>query len=310
MDIVGYGDADVDIFLSVDHLPARDEKVLAKNYSFHEGGMVANTVVALSRLGRSVGFHGRIGDDAFGRMALANLEENKVDTRGVIVKPDGHTFFCVVLVDSSGEKALVSAPTDCRERHPADISEEYIAEARHLHTTAIFMSAATKAINIAKKHGLTVSLDVDAGTAKQTKKLWALLSKVDLLFINKRGACLLGDSDSIEVAAYNLVNRGAKIVCVTLGKEGSFTATADRSFSTKAFDVEVVDTTGAGDCFAAGFIHGFFSNWPLDYVTTFASAVSAISIKSFGGHTGSPTLKEVLSFLRGQEVVSPLGNKA
>jgi ribokinase len=298
MEVIGYGDADVDVFLTVDKIPERDEKILAKGYSFQIGGMVANTMVALSRLSRSVGFHGKIGDDAFGQTVLENLNANNVDTAGVLIIPGGDTFFCVVLLDRSGEKALISAPTDCRDRSPEDVSEKYISQAQHLHTTAIFLPAAEKAIDFAKNHGLTVSLDLDAGKVQLSDDVWDLLSSVDILFINRRGAHLIGNSPSIDEAARNIVSRTLKTVCITLGNKGSITATAEDYIKTDPFNVNVVDTTGAGDCFAAGFIHGYLSKWSIKSIALFANAVAAISITSIGGHTGAPHIEEVITFLK------------
>ena len=304
MDVIGYGDADIDIFLSVPHLPGQDEKVLAKNYSFHPGGMIVNTLVSLRRLGRNVGYHGRIGDDDFGKKAIQNLEANHVDTGGVIHCPGGQTFFCVVLVDPSGEKALVSAATDCRERHAEEVSGSYISQARHLHTTAIFLEAANRAVDLAKQNGLSVSLDLDAGTAQKQEQIWNLLSKVDLLFVNQRGVRNLTGLESIDEALQAIVNHTKNIVCVTLGGEGCVAASPEELVQAKAFDVKVIDTTGAGDCFASGFIHAYLSKWPLEYAALFANAVAAMNTTGFGGHTNAPSLEETLRFLE-KKGVSP-----
>jgi ribokinase len=296
MDVIGYGDADVDIFLTLDRLPERDEKILAESYSLECGGMVTNTIVALSRLGRRAGFHGKIGDDLFGKMALKNFHQNQVDTTGVMIKKGGTTFFCVILLDPSREKALVSAPTDCRERYPEDVSEDIIRRANHLHTTAIFLPASVQAVQYARKHGLSVSMDMDARVA-DTEDFWDLLPQIDVLFVNQTGARRLSPGRDITQAAQTLIDRGGNMICITLGEAGSFIQKGQKKVRTEAFQLDVKDTTGAGDCFAAGVIQAFRSGWSLEKMGLYANAVAAISTTAIGGHTGAPTHPEVVQFL-------------
>ncbi len=297
MDVIGVGDADIDIYLSIEHIPTNDEKIRASNYAFHPGGMVVNTLVALSRLGRSCGYHGRIGDDAFGSMVSANLRKNRVDTRGLIVRKGSQTFFCVILLDGSGEKALITAPTGCEQSDPDEISENLISQAVHLHTTAFYLPTALRAITLAKTYGLSVSLDVDAGNSVNNEDLINILSQIDIIFLNRRGAAKFGNTSKADDAAHRIAALGAKMVCVTLGEEGSIVATVNKTIHTPAIPVEAVDTTGAGDCFAAGFIHGYLANWPLSYTCGFANAVAAINITQVGGHAGAPKLEAVKKFM-------------
>lgn len=297
MQVIGVGDADVDIYLDVDHLPGRDEKILARELAFHPGGMVANFLVALSRLGISCGFHGPVGDDEFGGMVMASMSSQGVDTSGTVVKPGERTYFCTVLLDSSGEKALTVAPTNCLSAQPEDISEAVIAQARHLHTTAANMSAAIKAARLAKQHGLTVSMDIEPDNAARITDFNPLLAQVDIAFVNQRAVKFLGESDSLEAAALQVLSYGPQIVCITMGANGSLAVSAAETFRANAFPVQVVDSTGAGDCFAAGFVYGFLMGWPLAQTATFASAVGALSVTHRGGHSNLPNLAQVMTFL-------------
>jgi ribokinase len=297
MQVIGVGDADIDIYLDVDHVPGQDEKVLAHSLSFHPGGMVANFLVALSRLGTSCGFHGPIGDDEFGRMTLDHMAANKVDTAGAVIKPGERTYFCVVMLDGSGEKALVVAPTSCLFPQPDDVSEQWIAPARHLHTTAANVATALKATRLARQNGLTVSMDIEPTAARQTAPLEPLLAQVDLLFVNQRAANFLAKTDSLEDGARSILAYGPEIVCITMGESGSLVASQNKTLRAEAFPVEVVDSTGAGDCFAAGFVHGFLQGWPIDQTATFASAIGALSVTQRGGRSNLPSLDEVIAFM-------------
>ncbi|HBY93139.1 MAG: carbohydrate kinase family protein [Ardenticatenaceae bacterium] len=296
MEVIGVGDADVDIYLDVDHIPGRDEKLLARRVDLCPGGMVANFLVALCRLGTTCGFHGPVGDDEFGRRVLDSLAANGVDISGAVVKPGGQTYFCTVMLDESGEKSLVVAPTDCLFPQPEDVDAEVIAQACHLHTTAAVIPTASKAVRIAKQHGLTVSLDLEASNARHPD-MPALLADVDVLFVNQGALRLLNNSGSPQEVAERLLEYGPSVVCVTMGAAGALVASADGSLQVAVFPVTVVDSTGAGDCFAAGCVHGFLKGWPLSATATFASAVGAISVTQRGGHTGTPTADEVRAFL-------------
>jgi len=178
--VIGVGDADIDIYLDVDHIPARDEKILADSFSLHPGGMVANFLVALSRLGTKCGFHGTVGDDDFGHMSLKHMQDHGVDISGAIIKHDGSTYFCVVMLDDSGEKALIVAPTDAIFPKPEDLSESVILSANHLHTTANYKPTVLEALRIAKDYGLTVSVDIERDQIDQFEDLGSLLSLITI----------------------------------------------------------------------------------------------------------------------------------
>ena len=297
-EVVGVGDADVDIYLDVPHLPGRDEKVAATEAGWYPGGMVANFLVALRRLGTPCCFHGLIGADTFGRMVQANFADQDVATDGLIVKPEGSTYYCVVLLDSSGEKALVIAPTDCISPTPDDIDPAIIAPARHLHTAGSRLDTALRAARIAKRHHLTVSLDVENSDSGDSVQLAELLALTDLLFVNHGAlAALTGPDLSPAAALPVLLVRGPRTVCVTAGARGAWVGTHDGTWHIPAFPVPVVDSTGAGDTFAAAFVYGYRAGWSPPTSARFAAAAAALAIGQRGGHHGAPSRDAVASFL-------------
>jgi sugar/nucleoside kinase (ribokinase family) len=306
MDVIGFGDIDVDIYLEVDRIPSRDEKVMANSVNFYPGGMVANFLVALRRLGTTCGFHGPVGADEYGEIAVKDLKDNQVDTSYMVVKKGKKTYFCVVMLDDSGEKALIVAPTECLAPEEEDIISDAIKSAKHMHT--IFHGPAqAKAIQMARENGLTISVDFEPASVKGASNLDDLLSKIDIAFINRNALRLMSPHEDLERAARDVVSRGPKIVCVTSGKEGVLIVMDSKPEAIKvnSFDVPVVDTTGAGDCFAAGFVHGYLAGWPIDFVGRFASATAALKIMSKGGHAGAPKFGQVLSFLKENNITIP-----
>ncbi len=302
MDVIGVGDIDVDIYLHVGHIPARDEKVSANNVGFFPGGMVANFLVALRRLGTTCAFHGPIGSDEFGVTATDDLICNQVDVSAIVVKPGKKTYFCVVMLDESGEKALVVAPTDCIEPEVKDISEVAIRSAKHLHST-FGGPAQLKAIEIARRNGLTVSVDFEPSAVKG-KNVDDVLAQIDIAFINQNALTWMSAAPTPARAIADILSRGPKIVCTTFGKQGSLIMASKmrEPLHVDAFDVPVVDTTGAGDCYAAGFVHGFLRGWPLETIGLFASASAALNVRHLGGHAGAPSTSQVLSFLKDRNI--------
>ena len=298
IDVVGLGDADVDIYFEVNYLPRWDEKIRADQLAFYPGGMVANFLAVLRSLGTPCGFHGPLGNDEFGKLALGNLIARGVDTRGVIMREGGRTYFCVVFLDDSGEKALVVAPTDCMYPEPNELSETLFAEASHLHTTADNISTLKRATALAQQHNVTISIDVEPSATKQFEQLRPLLSSLDIVFIKKETLLRLTQKAQLEKAISHLLTRGVSVVCVTMGAGGALVANGTETVLVPAFSVLVVDSTGAGDAFAAGFVHAFLQKWPLADAARFASAVAAIIIGHRGGNAAAPSREEVFAFLK------------
>lgn len=300
LSVVGVGDAGVDLYFEVDHIPSADGKVLARDAIRVPGGMVANFLVACRRLGLACGFNGVVGDDEFGRLTIDDLAANGVDVDAVAVRRGGTTYYCAVLLGPGGEKALIVAPTDCIVPAPADVSETAIRRARHLHVTGSGIETAAAAVALAKTHGLTVSLDVEESAGARWDDVVELVRSVDLLFVGAEPAFALTGTGELGAAADALLRLGPRLVCLTLGSAGSLVATPETALRMNAYNVTVVDSTGAGDAFAAGIVHGCLDAWPLERTARFATAVAALNVLQRGGHQGAPRLADVERFLAEQ----------
>ena len=306
-EVVGVGDADVDMYLDVPHIPAHDEKVLATRAAIYPGGMVANFLVALRRLGTSCCFHGPVGDDEFGRIVRADLADHGVALEGLVIKPGGRTYYCVVLLDGSGEKSLVVAPTDCSFPGPEDIDPAIIAQARHLHTTGTRPDTALLAARVAKQHDLDVSLDLEPAELADAGQLHELLGLTNLLFVNHRALeRLTSPGLSTPDAVATLLAHGPQIVCITAGAAGAWVGTRDGVRHIPAFQVVTADTTGAGDTFAAAFVYGHRAGWSPVASARFAAAAAAVAVGHRGGHGGVPNREEVQSFLAARPILRTL----
>ena len=298
-DVLGVGDADVDLFVKVAHFPGHDEKVVGELLGEHPGGMVANFCCATSRFGARTALASVVGDDRYGRMAIAGLEEFGVAIDEVCIRPGGRTYFSVVLLDDSGEKALTVVKTDCIHPGRDDINVESFCRARLVHLMASDPELATWIAREARKSGALVSLDLEPPMVGAGLSAMAdLLSSVDLAFPNEAGIRRLSGGSVVEGARV-LLQLGVSVVVVTRGVKGCLVATPGEVLEIPAFRVPVADTTGAGDCFNGAFVSGYLKGWDLLRCGRFAAAAAALSVTRVGSRSALPNVPDVEAYLAG-----------
>ena len=297
--VVAVGDADMDLFLRVPRLPRPDEKIRAEEACERPGGMVANFAAAIAALGTTCAFMGVVGDDAFGAATLADLESRGVDVSPTVVRSGAATYFCVVLLDPSGEKALVIAPTTAMFPEPADLDLGLIRRARHVHTTAAKLETAIAAASCARAAGVPVSLDLEADHLDTAEgRVRELLALADVLFLNRRALdALVGEDAPPTVKARAARALGPAAVAVTLGREGAVVDSEEAVVSVTGHPVPVADTTGAGDCFAAAFLHARLRGQSIAAAAGFANAAAAVSTTRVGGRAALPSDTDVWAHL-------------
>lgn len=296
-DVLGIGDTDMDVFVKVAHIPGRDEKVFGEFLGEYPGGMIANFCCAASRLGVSAAMASVVGDDGRGAAALEGLAAYGVDTSQVRVRRGGTTFFCVIFLDGSGEKALTAIKTDCHIPHKTDIDAGAFGRATIVHTMGDDPELAAWAAREAKARGALVSLDMEAATTSHgLAALGDLLPNVDLAFINEVGL-REGLGESPSEGAKRVLAAGPSVVAVTMGGDGSLVASREEAVQIPAFAVPVVDTTGAGDCFNGAFVVGYLRGWGLEACGRFASAAASLSVTDVGARGALPDEARVRALL-------------
>jgi len=286
----------LDILLRVPALPQHDQKVLAEPLDRQPGGMGGNVACAASRLGLRTGMVGWVGDDADGQRVLADLHRFGVDTSQVIIQADTGTNYTTVLLDSSGEKAIIIVPTSFDTLDLDSTLTEYLSQARLVYCAAYDPEQLARVAAVVHAAGGLLTTDIEPAAGLDDDSFRQTLSQVDIAFIDTDTLRV----DDYEAAARELQAAGPDLVVMTFGVEGSLACDGAGITRCPAFEVPVVDTTGAGDCFAAGFLTAYLRGLPLAQTLRYASAAAALSIQAYGARAALPTDGAVGAFLAGE----------
>ena len=255
--IVVLGDVMVDVVtrLSAPLAPGSDAPAVIR---FHGGGSAANTAAWLAEAGAEPVLVGRVGDDERGRGAADELRAAGVDAR-LVVDPELPTGTCVVIVGPDGERTMAPDPGANDALTDADLADELLASAEHLHVAGYALlrpgsrPAARAAISRARSHGMTVSVD-PSSAALLSPEFLDHAEGAGLLLPNVDEARMLSGEADPERAARALASRFDEVV-VTLGADGALWTDGREIVRADAVPVEAaVDSTGAGDAFAAGLL--------------------------------------------------------
>ncbi|GAA1242906.1 ribokinase [Pseudonocardia aurantiaca] len=284
LDLLVVGDADVDVYVRAPRRPGPGEKVLGQLLGVHPGGMGVNVACAAARLGLRAGMVAAIGDDAHGRMALDHYRELGVDAQYVRQIPAIATYVSVVTLDEAGEKSLVVADGGALFP-PADLLADVdLAAARAVHLVPFDLERAIWTAEAGRRAGALVSVDLEPTMVTDRLAVTRLLQVTDLLFCNHYTALAFGETIEEGIAA--LRAQGAPVVVMTAGADGAVVHEGTDCVRVPAAPATVVDTTGAGDCFAAGFLGARLHGADLAAAARTGAAVAAAAIGSIGGSAG------------------------
>jgi sugar/nucleoside kinase (ribokinase family) len=313
LDLFVIGDVNPDILvLGEDVTPAfgQVEKLVAA-IRMTVGGSSAIMACAAARLGLRVAHGGIVGDDAFGRMMLEELPRRGVDVSAVTVDPAIPTGATLVL--SRGEdRALLTATGTIDRLAAEDVSRAMLRRTRHVHAGSTGIQPRLRPglgdlFIEARALGVTSSFDTNWDPDDRWEGMDAILAAADIYFPNLEEARRVSGQDDPLSAAHELVRRaraagrdpaaGPLTVALKLGAEGALVVRGPEALRLRAPKVHVVDTTGAGDAFDAGFVAGFLGSRPLAETLALAVACGSLSTRGLGGVDGQPTLEEAEALL-------------
>jgi ribokinase len=294
-DVIGFGALNVDKLFKVNRLAKAEEESFIESCVKACGGSAANTTVSLARLGCRVGFIGKVGCDKEGDLLLAVFCEEGVDTNGVIRAKHGKSGSVMGFVDKKGARALyIDAGVNDTITFD-EVNVEYASQARFLHLTSF---VGEKSFQAQKKlletlpNTVKISFDPGALYARRgLAQLEPIIKKSYVLMPNAVELELLtGKTDYCKGADF-LIGKGAKIVAVKLGDDGCYVTDGHERRLVKAIKVKVVDTTGAGDAFCAGFLYGLLNDKSLIECGRLGNFVASRCIMKMGARAGLPVAK-------------------
>jgi len=290
LDVLCVGHAAWDITMAVPRHPGEDEKISATAMQSAGGGPAANAAVTVARLGGKSAFAGFLGNDVYGRLHFREFREEGVDTRFLARGTDA-TPVSVVLAKPDGARAVVN-----HSQHTPWLTHGQI-DFSALRTRAVLFDGHEPLISRplasqARKQG--VPLILDAGSLHRGTR--ELATCVDYLVASAGFARDFADTEDPNIALERLAGIVPNVV-VTLGRDGLIWARGGKSGACAAFDIEVVDTTGAGDAFHGAFALGIARRMAWNELLRFASAAAALCCTRLGARAGIPTAGDVKALL-------------
>ncbi len=293
-DVVGMGLNSVDFLVLVPEYPASNSKMRIRRFEKSGGGQVATAMVALSRWGTRTKYIGKVGGDELGQFSLESIRQEGVDVSSVTVESQVSNQFATIIVDGkSGDRTILWDRDDRLTYRDGELKKEDVCSGKILHLDGHDIRAALQCARWAREEHIPVILDVD----KVEPLTSELIKDIDFVVTGSRFPTLFTGILDREKAFLELQKHTSGFLCTTLGSEGTMALLEGEILRVKGFKVEVVDTTGAGDVFHAGFIYGLLQNWDLEKILQFANAVAALKCRELGGRKGIPPVREVQEFL-------------
>ncbi|HUB51518.1 MAG TPA: PfkB family carbohydrate kinase [Terracidiphilus sp.] len=289
VDLVGVGLNATDTLIAVASYPARGSKTEYTGASIMPGGQVATTVVACQTWGLRTRYVGKLGDDDASRLHEAAFDNAGVEARLIKVR-GGVSPQSTIIVDAGGERTVLCRRDEPLALKPEELNREWIVNARALHVDGHDTAAATQAASWARAAGVPVVADLDE-TYPGVKDL---VEMTDYLIASRDFPCRLMDEPNLERALKRMSQRyGCRLTAATLGQDGVLAWDGKRHLHCAAYCVPVVDTTGAGDIFHAGFIYGLLRDWPLERQLDFGCAAAAMNCMAVGARGGIKPVAEI-----------------
>ena len=301
MDVIGFGALNVDYLHTVDRL-VLDGETCIRRTARSPGGSAANTIFGLARLGVKAGLIGAVGDDEDGKVVLADLKQVGVDISHVRIVDGAATGAAMGFVDEQGRRALYVSPGANSRIEREDVELAHVARARILHLSS-FVDDRQLAVQewLVEEISPRVQVSFAPGSlyaSRGAEALSTILHRTTFLFVNEGEAEDLGGIGS-------LFDRGCQVVVITRGERGcrvvraaASGCAAEEDHLIEAVAAPVVDTTGAGDAFAAGFLYGVVGRRDLLTCGCLGNLMAARCVAAMGARAHLPALDELEFFNR------------
>ncbi len=296
IDVIGLGALNYDKLYVVTKVAKAGEEVGIKDLRECPGGSAANTIFGLARVGVKTGFVGAVGKDEEGDIILRELSRVGVDTNRIKVMR-GHSGVAIGIVDEEGERSLYIYPSINDEFFLNDADVDYIGNAKFLHMSSFVdrkqLEMQTELIERIKTR---ISFNPGMLCSKFSLEiLQPIIEKSDVIFLNKEEIEELTNSN-YESGSRLLLKLGTKKVATTLGEKGCYVTDGKSAHLIPSRKTNVVDTTGAGDAFAAGFLYGLLGGKNIHNCGSMGNFFAAGCIREYGARKGVPHKRDIDAF--------------
>jgi len=305
-DIVVLGTIVFDIFVKgVSSFPKKGRAIPIEKFPYSIGGCGANSALVLSQLGAKVSLIGSIGDDHFGNYIKKKLSECNIRLELLSTKEKLPTSLSILFISKKGERSYLHSSGANEKINLSDKALFQISSAKIFHIGGAMLfpgfdgKPLAKSLKYAKKNRTLTSVDLGWDTSNQwLKKLELSLPYIDILMMNEAELKALTKKRKLESAVNYLHDKGPKVIIIKLGERGAFISKDILKVHVPAIKTKVIDTTAAGDSFAAGFLFSLINGGNLIDSVKLGNTLGALTVQKFGSLTDSINLKSVMKFAK------------
>ncbi len=293
------GSLNMDLVVNVDTMPKPGQTIIGSNFKEVPGGKGANQAVAMARLNGNVSMIGKVGEDGFGQTLINSLKNDKVDTT-YIQTAKGATGVALITVDKNAQNSIVVSPGANFEVKEDDIDNN-IEAIKNSDIVVLQLETPLNTIKYALNKAKELNKYTILNPAPAVKLDDEIIKNVDLLTPNETELEIISGvsietEEDIQKAAQIMIEKGVKELIVTLGSKGSLYINKEKSMFKKAYKVEAVDTTAAGDSYTGALAVALSQDKNIEDAMDFASKVGALSVLKEGAQSSLPTLENVKNF--------------
>jgi sulfofructose kinase len=290
VDIVGVGINATDTIIRLPHFPTLDSKVELLSAEVKPGGQVASAIVACRRWGLSARYVGKIGDDAAGRLQVEEMQREGVESHWIKANGSMSQSSFILVDELSGERTVLWKRDPKIALGPGDLRREWISGSRALLVDGHDTEAAAQAARWAREERIPVVGDFD----NRYPHVEALLEYVDFIIASRDfPERLTGESDLLKSLPRVFHQFKCRLTGATLGRLGVLVWGGKQFSLCPGFQVQAVDTTGAGDIFHGAFLNGLARDWDMEEILEFSCAAAALNCTAPGARGGISSLERI-----------------
>ena len=291
VEVIGVAGISYDLVLQVDQFPSSDSKTLSQFLGQFPGGFIANATNAIARLGVQTGYVGWLGNDTQGIMLRDRFIEDNIDVQGLRLVEGEDSPFTVIMLNPQGERIILIPDFPLYNQAFDSAQEKYLQEAQLIYTYPKSVDWCRTLQSYAHSSQGHLVLDIEHSSHFTAEELREIIQMTKICFVSDSVMSKLGLMSLADIESEGWVIH-------TQGKEGAMAYSQSTGIVYEPAQlVDVVDTTGAGDCFHAGVVASFIWNKSLQDALHFASLATSIKIQHLGARNGLPSRSQIDAIL-------------